>query len=118
MSQVTLSVGGRKYTVACADGEETHIARLGESIDAKFRQIGNGTGPESQNLLFACLLLADELHDAKAAGGVSQNAGPSAADTEEAKPADADPELVQKLERFATLLENCADKLESKVGTS
>lgn len=64
MSEVTFLVGGRKYTVACADGEEAHVQALGESIDAKLKQIGSLGPQEGQNLLFAALLLADDLHDA------------------------------------------------------
>ena len=70
MSQVTLRIGGRSYTVACADGEEAHLARLGGMVDEKFRQMeGNLAPQEAQNLLFAAILLADELHDARAAAG-------------------------------------------------
>ena len=29
MSNVTLSIGGRSYTVACAEGEESHVLGLG-----------------------------------------------------------------------------------------
>ncbi len=61
MSQVKLSVGGRSYTVSCADGEEAHVADLGASIDARIAQLGPNT--ETQNLLFGGLLLADELHE-------------------------------------------------------
>ena len=33
MSNVTLTIGGRDYTVACAAGEETHVVGLGRLID-------------------------------------------------------------------------------------
>ncbi len=63
MSQVTLSIGNRKYTVACAAGEEAHVARLGAAVDAKLREMGNNLAPqEAQNLLFAALLIAEDLH--------------------------------------------------------
>ncbi|MFZ1743875.1 MAG: cell division protein ZapA [Pontixanthobacter sp.] len=66
MSEVKLSVGGRDYTVACADGEEAHVCYLGEQIDAKLQQLGAGrSSSESQNLLFGALFLADELHEAR-----------------------------------------------------
>lgn len=66
MSTVTLQIGGRSYPVACADGEEQHIAKLGSMIDDKFTQMGDNLAPqEVQNFLFASLILADELHEAK-----------------------------------------------------
>lgn len=154
MSEVRLTVGGREYPVACAEGEEAHVTRLGEAIDAKLQQMGGNLSPkEAQNLLFAALLLADELHELKAravdadaardelaqARGDAEGARASetAARTElenlrgehealagelEAARAAAetagtwhgDPDLPPALERFADLLENCADKLEGK----
>ncbi len=63
MSQVTLSIGGRKYVVACAEGEEAHVARLGALVDAKLSEMGANLAPqEAQNLLFAALLIAEDLH--------------------------------------------------------
>lgn len=63
MSQVTLSIAGRKYTLACAPGQEAHVARLGASIDAKLAEMGDNLAPqEAQNLLFAALLIAEDLH--------------------------------------------------------
>lgn len=70
MSEVTLRIGGRPYKVACADGEEAQLARLGSMVDAKFKQLsGNRAPTEAQNLLFAALLLADELHELHASLG-------------------------------------------------
>ena len=68
MSEVKLSIGGRLHTISCAEGEEAHVAALGETIDAKLQQLGSsGSTPESQKLLFGALMLADELHDAREA---------------------------------------------------
>jgi cell division protein ZapA len=63
MSQVTLTIGGRKYAVACAAGEEAHVSRLGAAVDAKLAEMGGNLAPqEAQNLLFAALLIAEDLH--------------------------------------------------------
>lgn len=67
MSNVALTIGGRNFTVACAAGEEAHIASLGRIIDTKIKTMGDVSGQsEARMLLFAALLLADELHDAQA----------------------------------------------------
>lgn len=64
MSEVTLTIGGRRYTMSCADGEEAHVEQLGQVIDDKLAQLGSRLGTsESQNFLFASLLLADDLHE-------------------------------------------------------
>ncbi|MEP3051219.1 MAG: cell division protein ZapA [Erythrobacter sp.] len=71
MSELTLQIGGRSYTVACADGEESHVSMLGGLIDEKFTAMGNSKSPqEVQNFLFAALILADELHEARKSSDV------------------------------------------------
>ncbi|MDG5748522.1 cell division protein ZapA [Qipengyuania sp. XHP0207] len=102
MSDVTLHVGGRNYTVACQDGQEGHIQRLAEVIDAKLSSMGaNLSTQEAKNLLFAALLLADELEESQKAPAPSE-------------PADFDTtRLATQLERIAAALENAATTLES-----
>ncbi len=68
MSNVTLEIVGRRYTIACAEGEEAHIEMLGASIDKKLSQLDNLTNQSPERvLLYAALLLADELHETNAA---------------------------------------------------
>ena len=55
MAQVSLTVNGRAYQVACEDGEEEHLQELVESVG----QVGEG-----RLLLMAALLIADELSEA------------------------------------------------------
>jgi cell division protein ZapA len=94
MSDVTLSIGGRSYRVACADGQETHIAQLGKAIDEKLAAMGGNTGQnEARTLLFAALLLADEVFELKQPKG------------------DA-PDFAPQLEALAERLENVAASLE------
>jgi cell division protein ZapA len=66
MSTVTLSIGPKSYTVACADGQEAHIKALGAMIAEKYAQLGSARAPlEAENLLFSALFLADELAEAR-----------------------------------------------------
>jgi cell division protein ZapA len=104
MSDVMLEVGGRKYSVACQDGQEAHVQRLASVIDSKLGTMGaNLSSQEAKNLLFAALLLADELDEAK-----KQTSGPAPAEP------DFDAErLAGQLERLAGALENAAQVLES-----
>lgn len=99
MSNVALQIGGRSYTVACAAGEEEHVAGLGRLIDGKVQSMGGGHN-EVRQLLFAALLLADELHE-------TRHRTPSAA------PAPAGPDHSAALEAIADRLEKCASALES-----
>ncbi len=66
MSTVTLTIGPKNYVIACADGEEAHIAALGAVIAEKYARLGATRAPlEAQNMVFAALFLADELAEAK-----------------------------------------------------
>jgi len=144
MSTVALRIGGKSYTVACADGEEAHLAKLGAMVDEKLRQMeGNLALQEAQNLLFAAILLADELHEARASSGTPPRVG-TAKDTGAAQelaleldavraerdalandlakarlaPSPGEDRLAGQLEQLASLIENCADKLERKLANA
>lgn len=72
MSEVTLQVGGRGYTVSCADGEEAHVRHLASIVDGKLTALGGSLAPgDAKNLLFAALILADEAEDARRAAGAN-----------------------------------------------
>jgi len=68
MADVTLSIGGHYYTVACREGEEAHLLDMGALIDAKTVEARSAVGglSEIRQLLFAALLLADELVELRA----------------------------------------------------
>jgi cell division protein ZapA len=101
MSNVTLDIAGRRFTVACAEGEESHIAMLGRTINAKLLDMPNiASQSEARALLYAALLLADEIHELKQGGGAA---------------ADPAPEIAESLEALAGHLEGIASQLE---GTS
>jgi cell division protein ZapA len=81
MSTVTLSIGPKSYTVACADGQEAHIKALGAMIAEKYAQLGSARAPlEAQNLLFSALFLADELAEARKRIGETPAAAPDTAE--------------------------------------
>lgn len=101
MSNVALSIGGRHYTVACAAGEEAHVAQLGAAIDEKVAGMqGVAQQSEARTLLYAALLLADALHEAGQPS--SPPTSPSAASAD-----DSD-----SLETIAGELEDLAARLE------
>ncbi len=64
MSEVTLNIGGHPYTVSCEAGQESHIEKLGSMIEGKLESMEQLSPQRSQNLLFAALFLADDLHEA------------------------------------------------------
>ena len=63
MAEVNLTIAGRSYQVGCRAGEEENLVAAARMVDAKSREAlsGLGTLSESRQLLFASLLLADQL---------------------------------------------------------
>lgn len=105
MSNVQLKIGGRSYMVACGDGEEEHVTALGQMVDDKLNTGGApATQSESRSLLFAALLLADELHERRAEGIRQESLGET-----EALIADQASALAERLENLATWLESDAN---------
>lgn len=100
MAEVDLLIAGRTYQVACRDGEEDSLRAAARLVDAKSREAlaGLGTLSESRQLLFASLLLADQL---VAPSGEAPSAAP-------------DPELARRVEQLAQRLESLASALEEE----
>lgn len=104
MAEVTLAIGGREYSVACRDGGEDHLRSLAKRVDAKVDEARGavGTASEVRQLLFAALLLADDLAES-ANAHASENGS---------APATHDPATIQALLALATRVESMADALE------
>jgi cell division protein ZapA len=66
MPQVSITINGRAYPVACNEGEEERIRELARGIDERVagfaRQVGQAG--EARLLVLAALVMADELAEA------------------------------------------------------
>ncbi len=147
MSTVTLTIGPKTYTIACAAGEEAHISALGAIIAEKYAQLGAARAPlEAQNLLFAALFLADELAEVRKGNAPTPAPAPApdqqaiealraaiaqleddlaaaraaadAADADLSGGADVSDALAQQLEALATRAEATASALEAAAGNA
>lgn len=98
MAQVTLTIGNRRYDLACRDGEEAHLRALGSMVDQRAAQAARAVGEanEARQLVMAALLLADELNDMRVGA-------PDPAATQTARALDA---LAHRVEELARRLEN------------
>lgn len=64
MPEVSLRIGPKSYVVACGEGEEEKVERLGAMIAQRYEKLGKSRAPlENYNLVFAALFMADELAD-------------------------------------------------------
>ncbi len=67
MAQVTVTIAGRPYRMACGDGEEPHIEALGRLLNGKIDEMRGSFGEigDQRMTVMAALTLADELLDAR-----------------------------------------------------
>ena len=94
MAEIDVFIAGRSYRVACRDGEEDALRKAAALVDAKSREAiqGLGTLSEARQLLFASLLLADQMVE----------------DGRTPEPVLPDPALAERAERIAERLESLA----------
>lgn len=103
MSNVTLTIGGRPYTVSASDGEESHVEMLGRIVAERVTKAGAGQS-ETRMLLFAALMLADELHELHRQMPPPQQEAP--------EPAQPAAEVLARIETLAARVEKLAAHLE------
>ena len=98
MAKVAIKINEQTYQVACQDGEEERLARLGDYVAGKIEDLAREVGyvGDARLLLLACLTLADELFEAREASGTADR-----------------PDAVRLLEEAAARIESMADSLES-----
>jgi cell division protein ZapA len=65
MAQVNITINNRDYQVACDDGQEAHLTRLGSYVDKRLNELIAAVGQvgEARLLVMVSLLLTDELSD-------------------------------------------------------
>ena len=99
MASVEVEIAARKYAVSCRDGEEDHLRSVAAIVDKRAQDAAAALGSlsEARQLLFASLLLADEIKELRA--GIA--------------PAEPDPAVAEALDALATRIERLADRLES-----
>ena len=108
MADVRLNIASREYIVTCRDGEEDHLHTLAAMVDAMVQEAGGSTGGlnESRQLLFASLLLADKVHEARLAAPASAAKTPAGDDAMIAQAAATIEKLADRLETLAVKLES------------
>ncbi len=67
MAQVNVTIAGRPYRMACADGEEEHLIGLARQIDAKINEMRGAFGEigDQRLTVMGAITIADELSEAR-----------------------------------------------------
>lgn len=121
MAEVTLLIGDREHKIACKDGDEAQVRRIGAKLDARWAAAHRASGGlnAERSMLFIALMLADALDEAEQAtrtavsepGPGSGLAVPVTAFAPFQRTANSGPdlnELADRLEAIALSLENPA----------
>ncbi|MEM7570205.1 MAG: cell division protein ZapA [Pseudomonadota bacterium] len=115
MAQVVVHVGGHDYRLACRDGEEAQLEKLGQYLDRKAEDLQQSLGQvtETRLLLMSAILVVDELlelreRQAQQEDADTEKASEAAPTPVEAEPVGADPEqvdaiLAQTLEKITAV---------------
>jgi len=66
MAQVTATIAGRQFRLACEDGQEDHLQALAKDIDARITELRRKFGEigDTRLTVMAALMVADELSEA------------------------------------------------------
>lgn len=108
MPNVSVTINGRLFDIACGQGEEARVTHLASVLAARMENLSTSLGPVSESMLFAvtALLLTDELEQkTKEADELAANS----------KNIDQEKELllVRAIEDMAIRIEALAAKLEA-----
>ncbi len=109
MSQVSITINERKYQVACDDGQEAHLTRLGDYVDKRLNELVAAVGQvgDSRLLVMVSLLLADELSDLYSENETLKGSGGG-----DGGSAKSEEEFAATIEKLAERIENIAVGLE------
>ena len=110
-SNVTVTINGTDYPMACAPGEEEKVMALGARIDDVASQIAAASGSigESRLLVMAALILTDQLSDLESKSAPSSHETPT--NTGQVSNADQekiDDQMAEMIEKLAARVEDLA----------
>jgi cell division protein ZapA len=121
VAQITVSINGRQFRMACEDGQEAHLMKLAKELDDRIGTLRSNFGEIGDNRLvvMAALTVADELSEAtgrlrrlEEEMAALQDARVSAAD----RAMKTQAAVVAAFNSAAERLESIAKKLNQTVG--
>ncbi|HEY5713710.1 MAG TPA: cell division protein ZapA [Allosphingosinicella sp.] len=109
MANISIEIAGRHYDVACRDGEQEHLQSVAAMVNQRALDAAAALGSltETSQLLYAALLIADDIKEIRAGAGIP-----------EPQPLPPDPAVAQALEKLAGRMESLADSLERSASSA
>lgn len=119
MGEVRIEIAGRLYRMACDDGEEERLKRLGEAFDATIRHLKESFGEigDRRLVVMAGLMAADERAalSARVAELEAENGTLRAALAEAEATLRGEDDLAARVERIAGRIDTLAHLLNETV---
>lgn len=114
MAHVSVTIAGRVYRMACADGEEAHLEELARQVDDRIAELRAGFGEigDQRLTVMSAVTFADALHEAK--GRIARQEAEIAQLREAAEATRAEAE--RRLDAVARAIENAAARIEAASG--
>jgi len=121
MPEVSISIGGRSFEVACQSGEEQYLQSAAKMLDGEASLLSNQIGrmPEARMLLMAGLMLADktagleERLERAEQELVALRKGAAPAEVREVRIEVVPPSVQAAMTKAAERAESLADQLEA-----
>lgn len=112
MAEVSITLNGRIYEIACDPGQEGRIVDLASYIDQRLQKIARSGGAynDAHLLVLVSLVMADELYEAR-----EEIAGLSSGRKKAAPTVDSADEaaLARLLEHLSSRIDGIAEKVQS-----
>ncbi|MGO9418673.1 cell division protein ZapA [Roseiarcus sp.] len=110
MAQVSVTIDGRKYRLACNEGEEARLEQLAGMVDDKINELRRAFGEigDQRLVVMAALTFADQYAEARAAAEAERQRADDDASRSEAVAATLDG-LGARLEDLAARLAGGAE---------
>lgn len=110
MAEVSVTINGRVYRMACDPGQEDHLARLGRELDQRIAQLRDSFGEigDTRLAVMAAIMVADELSELKRRLRGAEQEIQSLQDSREVAAARAE----AGEQAFADILEGAAERIE------
>jgi cell division protein ZapA len=110
MAEVTVTVNGRSYRMACDDGQEQHLEQLGVRLDQAISELREAFGEigDQRLTVMAAILMTDRLHEAEERLSAAEDELRALRGS-----GGREAQLARALDRAATRIEELAERLNA-----
>lgn len=114
MAEVTITIQGKSYKIACDDGQEKRLAALGRYVDARLSDIAKSgaASSESHLLVLTSIVLADEVNELRVALEAAGTPRTIVREIEQRVSEEDEREIIEAINHLATRIDSVATRLQ------